>query len=197
MALAQLDPSAFAPLYRRYVRSIYAFCYQRLGSKELAEDATSQVFANSLASLPRYRFGSFRGWLYAIARNVVTDERRRPVAIEAPSTQPSQGARALAAQYRLVSDIAVRSADGRLSISQQRTKTTAIDTRAGEIIWTQGEVAEGLSCAMFGSAHNTFPAILDGAVAVSDRTGAVIGATRERLRLRRRDNGRPARRHRC
>ncbi len=79
--MAQQDAAAFALLYERYVESIYAFCFQRLGSRELAEDATSQVFTNALAALPRYRAGSFRGWLYAIARNVVTDERRRPVAL--------------------------------------------------------------------------------------------------------------------
>lgn len=40
-ARAQHDPVAFAPLYRRHVRPIYAFCFQRLGTRELAEDATS------------------------------------------------------------------------------------------------------------------------------------------------------------
>lgn len=77
---AQRDPADFAPLYRRYVRSIYAFCYQRLGTRELAEDATSQTFVKALAALPGYRAQSFRAWLYAIARNVVTDlHRDRPV----------------------------------------------------------------------------------------------------------------------
>ncbi|MCO5221408.1 MAG: sigma-70 family RNA polymerase sigma factor [Thermomicrobiales bacterium] len=78
--VAQRDPSAFAPLYRRYVGPIYAFAYQRLGTRELAEDATSQVFVQALAALPGYRAGTFRAWLYAIARNVVTDlHRARPV----------------------------------------------------------------------------------------------------------------------
>jgi RNA polymerase sigma-70 factor (ECF subfamily) len=77
---AQSDPAAFAPLYRRYVTPIFAFCYQRLGARELAEDATSQTFVKALAALPAYRSSSFRGWLYAIARNVVTDQyRARPV----------------------------------------------------------------------------------------------------------------------
>lgn len=80
VARAQNEPAEFAPLYRRYVRPIYAFCYQRLGTRELAEDATSQTFVKALATLPNYRARSFRGWLYAIARNVVTDLRReRPV----------------------------------------------------------------------------------------------------------------------
>lgn len=73
---AQRDPAAFAPLYRRYVGPIYGFCYQRLGTRELAEDATSQTFVKALAALPGYRSSSFRAWLYAIARNVVTDLHR-------------------------------------------------------------------------------------------------------------------------
>lgn len=76
---AQRDPAAFAPLYRRYVTAIYAFCFQRLGNRELAEDATSQTFVKALAALPGYRSNAFRAWLYAIARNVVIDlQRDRP-----------------------------------------------------------------------------------------------------------------------
>ncbi len=78
---ARRDAAAFAPLYQRYVRPIYAYCFQRLGDRDLAEDATSQVFVNALAALPRYRADSFRGWIYTIARNVVADQhRRRPTA---------------------------------------------------------------------------------------------------------------------
>ncbi|HET9660954.1 MAG TPA: sigma factor [Thermomicrobiales bacterium] len=54
---AQHDPAAFAPLYRRYITPIYAFCFQRLGARELAEDATSQTFLKALAALSGYRDG--------------------------------------------------------------------------------------------------------------------------------------------
>ncbi len=73
---AKMRPAAFAPLYRRYVGPIFGFCYQRLGTRELAEDATSQTFMKALAALPNYRAQSFRSWLYAIARNVVIDHHR-------------------------------------------------------------------------------------------------------------------------
>jgi RNA polymerase sigma-70 factor (ECF subfamily) len=89
---AQRDPAAFEPLYRRYVTPIYALCYQRLGARELAEDATSQVFVQALAALPNYRAGTFRAWLYAIARNVVADLHRvRPTVplIEPDAASPS------------------------------------------------------------------------------------------------------------
>jgi len=77
VARAKADRHAFAPLYARYLDSVYRYCYRRLGSKEAAEDATSLVFAKALTSLPAYRDGSFGGWLFAIAHNVVADGYRR------------------------------------------------------------------------------------------------------------------------
>ena len=76
VALAQHDRAAFAPLYDRYVNAIYRYCYQRLGSREAAEDATSLVFVKALTALPTYRGGAFAGWLFAIAHNVVLDSLR-------------------------------------------------------------------------------------------------------------------------
>jgi RNA polymerase sigma-70 factor (ECF subfamily) len=77
VALAQRDPSAFAPLYEAYLIPIYRYCYRRLGSREAAEDATSLIFERALRALPRYRGGSFRSWLFAIAHNAVTDTYRQ------------------------------------------------------------------------------------------------------------------------
>jgi RNA polymerase sigma-70 factor, ECF subfamily len=80
VARAQRDPAAFAPLYDAYVDPIFRYCYHRLGTWEAAEDATSLIFTNALAALPRYRpdrrSGSFRSWLFVIAHNVVANDRR-------------------------------------------------------------------------------------------------------------------------
>src|SRR5579884_2368743 len=78
VAAAQRDPTAFASLYHRYVDPVYRFCYRRLGERTAAEDATSLVFLKALQALPRYRAGSFRSWLFAIAHNVVADCHRAP-----------------------------------------------------------------------------------------------------------------------
>jgi RNA polymerase sigma-70 factor (ECF subfamily) len=77
VAVAQVDPLAFAALYDRYVRPIYHYCYLRLGSHEAAEDATSETFLKALAALGRYRHRSFSSWLFRIAHNVVVDTQRR------------------------------------------------------------------------------------------------------------------------
>ena len=79
---AQHDPDAFIELYRRYVDAVFRYCYRRLESVESAEDATSQVFERALRSIPQYRGGSFRAWLFRIAYTTVVDtwKRRQPIA---------------------------------------------------------------------------------------------------------------------
>ena len=79
VARAQRDRQEFALLYRQYLPQVYRYCYRRLGSQEAAEDATSQIFAQAFAALPRFqdRGGTFRSWLFTIAHNVVADEGRR------------------------------------------------------------------------------------------------------------------------
>jgi RNA polymerase sigma-70 factor (ECF subfamily) len=117
VARAQRDPLAFAPLYQRYVRSIYAYCFQRLGSHEAAEDATSQVFLKALAALPRYRSESFRAWLFTIAHNVVMDaHRQRPAA---PLDQAGE-----IADHRQSPEEAVILVDGRRSVRRLLERLT-------------------------------------------------------------------------
>ncbi len=76
VALARRDPQAFAQLYGRYLDPIHRYCFRRLGSREAAEDATSLIFANALAALPRYHGSSFRSWLFTIAHHVIVDRYR-------------------------------------------------------------------------------------------------------------------------
>jgi RNA polymerase sigma-70 factor, ECF subfamily len=77
VARATHDPQAFALLYRRYLDPIYRYCYHRLGSKEAAEDVTSQVFARALSALSTYRGERpFRSWLFAVAHNAIVDAHR-------------------------------------------------------------------------------------------------------------------------
>lgn len=114
VARARVDPSAFAPLYARYLDPVFRYCALRLRDRAAAEDATGQVFARALAALPACRAdrdegGSFAGWLFAIARRVVADDyregARRPTApLEAagslPDRHPSPEELALAADER-------------------------------------------------------------------------------------------------
>lgn len=74
---AQTDRQAFAELYERYRPSIYGYALNRLGDRHQAEDVTSKVFLRAFKALPSYQSGSFRGWIFQIARNTVTDTYRR------------------------------------------------------------------------------------------------------------------------
>jgi len=73
------DRAAFAELYDQYVDSVYRYLLYRLREPSDAEDLTSEVFTRAFANIHRYRWQgkSFLAWLYTIARNAVTDRRRR------------------------------------------------------------------------------------------------------------------------
>ena len=83
MEAARRDPRAFEALYRKYVAQVYNFALYELRDPHAAEDLTAQVFLRALAGLPRFREqgespdSSFRLWLFQIARNSLSNERRR------------------------------------------------------------------------------------------------------------------------
>jgi len=73
------DPQAFEDLYRCYVNRVYAFHLVRTGSREEAEDLTSQTFLSALEGLAKFRSqGSFSAWLFTIAHRKLIDHYRRP-----------------------------------------------------------------------------------------------------------------------
>lgn len=76
---ARSDPEAFAELYRRYVRRVYAFAYRRTNAPDVAEDITSATFERALRSLDTFswRNGGFGAWLFRIVANELVDHYRR------------------------------------------------------------------------------------------------------------------------
>jgi RNA polymerase sigma-70 factor, ECF subfamily len=73
------DRAAFGELYDTHVDAVYRYVLYRVREPSDAEDLTSEVFTRAFANIHRYRWQgkSFLAWLYTIARNAVTDRRRR------------------------------------------------------------------------------------------------------------------------
>jgi RNA polymerase sigma-70 factor (ECF subfamily) len=97
---ARQDPARFEALYRRYLAPVYSFAYYELGNHHAAEDATARTFLAALTNLHRFEeraqaedaagASTFKVWLFRIARNVISNERRtarrHPAALLDPTT---------------------------------------------------------------------------------------------------------------
>lgn len=82
------DRNAFEVLYRRYARSVFGLALRRLGDRGRAEDAVQETFASIWRAARSYRpeRGPGAPWLYAVARNAITDRGR--ARYEAPAEIP-------------------------------------------------------------------------------------------------------------
>ncbi|WP_235833666.1 sigma-70 family RNA polymerase sigma factor [Aeromicrobium chenweiae] len=69
------DSEAFGQLYDHYVTGIFRFVYYRVGSRQLAEDLTSETFVRGLRAIQRFSWQGkdFGAWLTTIARNLIAD----------------------------------------------------------------------------------------------------------------------------
>jgi RNA polymerase sigma-70 factor (ECF subfamily) len=99
--IADGDRPAFEELYRRYARPVLGLALRRLGDRGRAEDAAQDAFVAIWRSARTYNRNRGRGapWVYAVARNAITDGLRKtpePTAElqEEPSTEPSPGEQA-------------------------------------------------------------------------------------------------------
>ncbi len=95
------DRRAFELLYRRYARPVLAMALRRLGDYGRAEDVVQETFASVWRSAASYRpeRGPGATWLYAVARNAITDGLRRtpepPVDVpDGPGREPDPSERA-------------------------------------------------------------------------------------------------------
>ncbi|MGX5182881.1 RNA polymerase sigma factor [Streptomyces avermitilis] len=97
-AAAVRDPQLFEEFYRRHVDAVMRFVARRVDDPHTAADLTAEIFLAVLDSAHTYRprLGGETAWLYGIARNVVSSERRR-VAREAERDLRFSGRRLLEA----------------------------------------------------------------------------------------------------
>jgi RNA polymerase sigma-70 factor (ECF subfamily) len=99
--IADGDGHAFEVLYRRYARAVLGLAMRRLGDRGRAEDAVQETFVSVWRAAATFRpeRGRASSWLYAVARNSISDRGRRrgePTAEppEVPSGDPGPEDRA-------------------------------------------------------------------------------------------------------
>jgi RNA polymerase sigma-70 factor (ECF subfamily) len=75
---AKRDPARFGELYQRNVYQVYAYVSRRVGTREEAEDITSDVFHHALKNLKTFewRGAPFAAWLIRIAAHRIVDRWR-------------------------------------------------------------------------------------------------------------------------
>jgi len=72
------DAEAFGVLYERYVDTVYRYVYVRVGSRQLAEDITSETFLRALRRMDSFSWQGrdIAAWFVTIARNLITDNAK-------------------------------------------------------------------------------------------------------------------------
>lgn len=77
-AFQQGDEFAFVALYNRYKGPIYAFCAKMLLDRAVAQDVMQETFVRVYENRQRLiNTGSFKSWLFTIARNQCLNALRR------------------------------------------------------------------------------------------------------------------------
>ena len=88
--ISEGDEDAFEILYGRYARPVLGLALRRLGDRGRAEEAQQEAFVSVWRSASTYRpeRGQAAAWLYAVARNAISDRARRREA--SPAEVPDQ-----------------------------------------------------------------------------------------------------------
>jgi RNA polymerase sigma-70 factor (ECF subfamily) len=77
-AYANGDDRAFEHLFERHRRPLYTYLLSETRSRARTDDLFQEVFLRVIRGRQRFdASGSFRAWLFTIARNALTDARRR------------------------------------------------------------------------------------------------------------------------
>src|SRR5580704_17712511 len=78
LAFQRGSREAFDELFARHHQALYGYFRRRLDSRERAEDLAQETFLAVIRSASRYQPRAMvRTWLYGIAMNLLSAERRR------------------------------------------------------------------------------------------------------------------------
>ena len=143
------DRAAFAALVDRYWEPLRRWLYGLTRQLHLAEDLTQEAFYRAWCGLAQLQeVGSFRVWLFRIARHCLLDQRRGPRGArveQLPDEFPSEAAEPLAHVIDQESDQLLHRA-----LAQLPTKY-----RAAYLLWTHEELSYHQIAKVLGTTEET------------------------------------------
>lgn len=71
------DKSAFIRIYNELKIPVYTIAYRIVGSREIAEDITQEVFLKLYSSPPDDNVKNPRAWIFTVTRNLSIDHLRK------------------------------------------------------------------------------------------------------------------------
>lgn len=147
--VADGDPASLATLFERHHLDVYRYFMHMLRHAALCEDLVQEVFLKMLRKAGSFRGdGSFRGWMFNIARNVARDSlRKRKRLAEEPLDE--------AALQPLTRDesSAEQCAAGKQKVALVLQAMARLPAKAQEVIWlgrfefdSYEELGQALNC---------------------------------------------------
>ena len=90
------DGSAMEALFGRYRRAVFGWLLRMVQNEGEAEDLHQEVWLKVIRGIDGYSSGSFRAWLWRVARNAAADRARKHVAEPILDTPVEEGTDAAA-----------------------------------------------------------------------------------------------------
>jgi len=147
--VARGDASCLGTLFERHNRSVYQFCRQMTRQSVQSEDLVQEIFLKILRKAGSFRRqGSFKAWMFNIARNTTLDylrkmKRREDLVPMDASTE------AEAVDHRSAEDAAA----GKQNVGLVARALANLPTAVQEVIWlgrfefdTYEELGQALGC---------------------------------------------------
>lgn len=129
--VADGDHSCLGTLFERHHQGVFQFCLQMTRNPGHAEDIVQEVFLKLLKAAGKFRNeGTFKGWMYNIARNATYDYMRQNRRHGDPA-EPGEYTDSLQ-----VDDIsAEQSAEGRQRMNLLVKALASLSPQSREVIW--------------------------------------------------------------
>ncbi|MBT8101132.1 MAG: RNA polymerase sigma factor [Gammaproteobacteria bacterium] len=129
--VADGDPSCLATLFERHHRAVYQYCLQLTRQRALSEDLVQDVFLKMLKKARSFRGeGSFKAWMFHIARNVALDQLRKAKRQKNETLDED-----LISQHLSDDRSAEQAAAGTQQMSLVMRALASLPTAAQEVIW--------------------------------------------------------------